>query len=122
MNKTALIIDDDPIFQLVAEEALNALGFMEVSFANDGALGLEQILHATIPFNLVICDLQMPNLDGVSVMRELATIGFAGDLIIASSEESDIIGTVRRMAQMVGVRVIGTIKKPISVAAIEALL
>lgn len=122
MAKTALIIDDDPIFQLVAEEALNALGFLDVSIADDGALGVERVQNTTTPYDLVICDLQMPNLDGVSVMRELATIGFAGDLIIASSEDNDIIGTVRRMAQMVGVRVIGTIRKPISVAAIEALL
>jgi EAL domain-containing protein (putative c-di-GMP-specific phosphodiesterase class I) len=120
--KSALIIDDDPIFHLVAEEALRAIGTEDISLAEDGAIGLDIITKAPAQFDLVICDLQMPNLDGISVLRELGRISFKGALIIISSEEEDLIGLVRRMAQMVGVRVLGTLKKPLTVENLRAIL
>ncbi len=119
---TALIIDDDPIFHLVAEEALLALGAEDISFADDGAIGLDMITRSPSQFDLVICDLQMPNLDGISVLRELGRIAFKGALVIVSSEEEDLIGLVRRMAQMVGVRVLGTVRKPLTVDNLRAVL
>jgi len=119
---TALIIDDDPIFHLVAEEALRALGAEDISFADDGVIGLNMITQSPTRFDLVICDLQMPNLDGISVLRELGRIAFKGALIIVSSEEEDLIGLVRRMAQMVGVRVLGTVRKPLTVDSLRTIL
>jgi len=118
----ALIIDDDPIFRMVAEDALRVLGVADVEIAEDGANGLKQIVSSDKTFDLIICDLQMPELDGVSVVRELSNIKFAGALIIASSEAGAVISAVQRMAIMLGVRILGTIKKPLTVQALESLL
>lgn len=118
----ALIIDDDPIFRMVAEDALRVLGVEDVEIAEDGANGLKQIVSSDKTFDLILCDLQMPELDGVSVVRELANIRFAGALIIASSEAGSVISAVQRMAIMMGVRILGTIKKPLTVQALESLL
>jgi len=118
----ALIIDDDPIFRLVAEDALGMLGVQTVDVAEDGAKGLEHIVSSGTTYDLIICDLQMPNLDGVSVVRELASIGFSGALIIASSEAAAVLSAVQRMSIMVGVRMLGTIKKPLTVDALQKLL
>lgn len=118
----ALVIDDDPIFRLVAEDALRALGVENVDVAEDGASGLARIVSLTKAYDLIICDLQMPNLDGVSVVRELANINFSGALIIASSEADAVISAVQRMAIMVGVRILGAIKKPLTIGVLEKLL
>ncbi len=118
----ALIIDDDPIFRLVAEDALRALGIDTISVAEDGAEGLQSIVNTDRPYDLIICDLQMPNLDGVSVVRELANINFAGALIIASSEADAVISAVQRMAIMVGVRILGALKKPLKISMLKNLL
>ena len=40
---SALVIDDDLLFQVVAEEVLYALGLSEVSTADDGHLGLKML-------------------------------------------------------------------------------
>ena len=118
----ALIIDDDPIFRLVAEDALRALDVETVSVAVDGVEGLQSIVDADVAYDLIICDLQMPNLDGVSVVRELANINFPGALIIASSEADAVISAVQRMAIMVGIRILGALKKPLTVEGLKQLL
>lgn len=121
-TRKALIIDDDPIYQLVAQEMLLAIGFEDVLLADDGAIGLQMVVDAPQELELILCDLQMPNLDGVSVVRELAAVKYEGKLIIASSEEGDVINTVQRMAQMFGIRILGSLAKPISETALSELL
>lgn len=120
--KTALIIDDDPLFAIVAEETLRAFGTISVSKAEDGNAGLKHIAEMPEPFDLIICDLQMPHLDGVSVIRALGQLGYTGALIIVSGEQSDIIRTVRMMAQMAGVHILGALNKPLVEGELSALL
>lgn len=120
--KSALVIDDDPLFRIVAEEALLGMGAAEVQTAEDGAHGLKVLEASPKSFDLVLCDLQMPNLDGVSVIRELGQVGFEGALVIISGEDGDVIRTVRTMAQMIGVRVLGALKKPFVDADLRSLV
>jgi len=63
-----LVIDDDTIFQKMIGHTLTPLGH-ELSFANDGLLGLTQA-NAINP-DMVICDVMMPNMDGYEVVRRL---------------------------------------------------
>ncbi|MEL7129545.1 MAG: EAL domain-containing response regulator [Pseudomonadota bacterium] len=119
---SAIIIDDDPIFQMVAAESLRALGVADIVVADNGMEGLHKVANASPSFDLIICDLQMPELDGAGVVRELSQIEYKGALIIASSEKSDIIRTVHAMAKMSGIRIQGTINKPISQDKLKALL
>lgn len=118
----ALVIDDDPIFQLVAEDSLRALGVENVNTAEDGSIGLKRISSTPQQYDLLICDLQMPNLDGISFVRELANIHFPGAVIIASSEADSVISAVQRMAIMMGIRILGVIKKPLTSQKLESLL
>ncbi len=120
--QSALVIDDDPLFRIIAEETLRAIGFKSVDLADDGAAGLQQLRARNGGVDLVMCDLNMPNMDGVSVIRELGQIDFNGALIIASSEDLSLISSVRTMAQLVGVRVLGALKKPLDENALTAML
>ncbi len=61
-----LIIDDDPIIQLVLKKTLQEQGY-EVLLAQSGGEGLIQAKHH-LPA-LIICDWQMPKMDGLDVCR-----------------------------------------------------
>jgi EAL domain-containing protein (putative c-di-GMP-specific phosphodiesterase class I)/CheY-like chemotaxis protein len=122
IHQTALVIDDDPLFRLVAEELLLACGVGSVTAAEDGRLGLQALIEAPQGYDLVICDLQMPDIDGVGVIRELGNLEFSGTVIIASGEDANLIRAVHDMAQMVGVRIAGALKKPLDVEALRTLL
>ena len=64
---TVLLVEDNPINQLVAEELLASMGF-EVRTANDGKEGLEELDKGEI--DLVLMDNQMPVMDGFEATRE----------------------------------------------------
>ena len=61
-----LLVDDEPRILNFVSRGLRAEGFM-VDVAHDGTEGLERALHER--YDLVILDLLMPGLDGVSVLR-----------------------------------------------------
>jgi len=63
-----LIIEDDTRVQSFLRRKLEAEGFT-VDVAGDGPRGLALALRE--PFNLVVLDLLLPRLDGLSVLREL---------------------------------------------------
>jgi len=120
--KAAIAIDDDPIFCLVAEEALLSLGAKEVQTAQNGAEGLSRLQADPDKFDLVLCDLQMPNMDGVDVIRALGRTGFKGAVAIVSSEHGSVRRAVHAMAQMVGIRILGTLSKPLDTSQLKALI
>lgn len=80
--ESILVVDDEPRIQLFVRRALEARGFA-VDSAPDGAQALRQA-RAT-PYRLVILDLLMPGLDGVSVLRELTTANASVRVIVLSA-------------------------------------
>jgi two-component system, sensor histidine kinase and response regulator len=63
-----LLVDDNPINQLVAREMLLSLGVI-VDTADHGAEALEKI--AQTRYGLVFMDVMMPVLDGIEATRQL---------------------------------------------------
>lgn len=65
---TIFIIDDDLGLQTVLSYALRDAGYA-VELAADGQDGIERL--ATLNPDLVICDVMMPNLDGVEAFQRI---------------------------------------------------
>ena len=64
-----LVIDDSAVTGTIVESILRACGFANIECATDGARGLE-LLRAR-HFDLVLCDWEMPRMDGVGVLRRV---------------------------------------------------
>ena len=65
-----LLVEDNDLNQLVAGELLRAAG-LEVDLAENGRVAVEHVLRAPRQWDLVLMDMQMPVLDGVSATREI---------------------------------------------------
>ena len=65
-----LLVEDNPVNALVAEANLARLG-LDVTRAEDGVQALSMLQHLERPFDLVLMDLQMPQLDGMEATRRL---------------------------------------------------
>jgi signal transduction histidine kinase len=66
-----LVVEDEAALGAAVAEALRDAGFA-VERAGDGIEALERIRQR--PFDLIVCDLKMPRLDGAAFYRELATL------------------------------------------------
>ncbi|MEN8178450.1 MAG: response regulator [Pseudomonadota bacterium] len=80
-NKIILTIEDDPTIRENIVAYLEDSGY-EMLEAADGQQGLEQF-HEKQP-DLVLCDLRMPKLDGLDVLRELTQASPDTPVIIVS--------------------------------------
>ena len=63
-----LVIEDTPLFQTIVREYLSSVGF-EVDVEENGQLGLDAI--EANRYDLVLCDIEMPVMDGFDVIRSL---------------------------------------------------
>src|SRR6266700_616793 len=70
MTERILLIEDDPRLAEMVSEYLGEAGF-RVSIATAGRAGLERL--AREPFDALVLDLMLPDMDGLDVCRELRT-------------------------------------------------
>jgi diguanylate cyclase (GGDEF)-like protein/PAS domain S-box-containing protein len=71
-GKRVLLVEDNEINRELAGELLGDLGVV-VSYAVDGQEGVRRVLEQT--FDLVLMDIQMPLLDGLSATRQIRATG-----------------------------------------------
>lgn len=68
---TVLVIEDEPGVRHLARRMLEAVGY-QVLEAEDGVDGLRLVEQHSIEIDLILTDIEMPRLDGISVAREVA--------------------------------------------------
>jgi DNA-binding response OmpR family regulator len=74
LRSRILICEDDPSLSKLVRKALVASGY-EVEIAGHGLDGLMRIDMAQVKPDLLIVDVMMPELDGISLVRALKTQG-----------------------------------------------
>jgi len=113
---TVLIVDDHPSFRANARALLEAEGFEVVGEAEDGASALRAAAEL-IP-DLVLLDVQLPDLDGFEVASRLTNGGGGPAVVLVSSRDGSDFGP---LVERSGAR--GFIPKAeLSGAALSALL
>lgn len=117
--KSVLIVDDDPLQVSILDLYFSANGYVDVATAQNGRVALERIAARRQPFDIVVSDLKMPEMDGLAFMRALKDRGFAGDLLIISSASQRLIDSARKLSRMHGFRSTGVLKKPLTRAALD---
>jgi len=78
-----LVIDDEPNVQTLLDMRLRQQGY-DVLFADNGWKGL-QLYRQEHP-HVIVLDLKMPELDGVTVLREIRSVDLAQPVIIFTGD------------------------------------
>src|SRR5262245_44667013 len=86
VGRTVLIVDDHPSFRATARVLLEAEGFDVVGEAADGNKALEQV--AVLHPDVVLLDVQLPDLDGFEVASRLSANGGAPEIVMVSSRDA----------------------------------
>jgi EAL domain-containing protein (putative c-di-GMP-specific phosphodiesterase class I)/ActR/RegA family two-component response regulator len=118
-----LVVDDDDLLRVVTKKMLSRYTTGEILEAPDGNKALE-ILHEkrAKKIDIVFCDLNMPGMDGMEFLRHLGEEHSDVAVVVISSLEDALVASVKKMAVAYGIRLLGSIPKPIVPPQIEAII
>jgi DNA-binding NarL/FixJ family response regulator len=88
-----VVADDHPIWRDAVERDLAAAGLTVVGTAGDGAKAI-RVCRAVVP-DVLVCDLQMPELSGVQVTAAVVPLGIKVLVLSASGEQADVLEAVK---------------------------
>lgn len=102
-TKSIYIIDDDTALRTAYAAELVKLGY-QVEEAGDGVQGLE-LLSKGKP-HLIVLDMLMPNMDGMTFLRQLRADKANADIMVVvtssfeSTEDAEALGVTRHLSKM----------------------
>jgi EAL domain-containing protein (putative c-di-GMP-specific phosphodiesterase class I) len=117
-----LIVDDDPMYAVVATSILSTLTSGTVRTASSGSVGLEALASDARDTQLVFLDLNMPDVDGLAFMRGAHETGFAGNIVISSGESPSVLRSAEAMGKMLGISILGALRKPLTPDSVSQML
>ena len=101
---------------------LAELGVEAVTYSENSVAALSVVIEDAAGTDLLFLDLNMPGLDGVEFMRELAAISFDGAVILISGEDEKILAAAERLALSERLNVAGRLSKPVTLEQLQTVL
>lgn len=109
-----LVIDDEPEVSKVLEKMLNKAGY-EVTTVQSGKQALEKIINE--PYSLVLCDVMMPEMDGLTVLSEIKKINTLLPVVMMSG-----LGTHDRVIQSLEKGAVDFLGKPFNFLQVNRII
>jgi len=116
-----LLLDDDSFMLDYIKIILLNLGVVDIFLAEDGASALEILENEKFVMDVVFCDLNMPNMDGVTFLRLISEKNFKGAIVINSGEDQGLLNAVSELAEAHHLNLLGSLKKPIMPEQVDSL-
>jgi len=117
-----LVLDDDPFTLKLIARMLANLGYKSVTLCDNGHAALEQIdSHENRP-ELILLDLNMPEMDGIEFVHHLVERHYAGSLILFSGEDEHMLRAAEKLVLTHNIKVPGSLQKPVTPDKLAALL
>ena len=114
-----LVVDDEPgIVAFIAEVAAD-MGFAVESTDNPAQFNA---LIAGFKPSVVILDLQLPQADGVELLRGLSDAGSRAQVLLISGMDRKVMSATQELGMSRGVAMLGLLPKPIMIEELEAKL
>lgn len=83
MANTILIVDDAAFMRMMIKDILTKNGYEVVGEANDGAQAIEK--YKELKPELVTMDITMPEMDGITALKEIKKLDPAAKVIMCSA-------------------------------------
>jgi len=119
-HTTVYVIDDEPelvelLCDVIEMAGLKAHGYTQGAefFAQ-----VEEFESSTI----LVLDLHMPGMDGIEVMRRLATINKPPALILISGHDSGVLHAAEKLGRAHSLEILASLSKPVSLDSFQQLL
>jgi EAL domain-containing protein (putative c-di-GMP-specific phosphodiesterase class I) len=117
-----MVVEDHGFQRKIALKLLDDLGIRTVFEAADGRTALDVLGRADVAPDVVLVDLDLPKMDGIELIGHIAQRKLSRAVAVTSALEPAILNTVQSMARAYGLRVLGTIEKPLTGPKLADLL
>ncbi|MGS0824427.1 EAL domain-containing response regulator [Shewanella sp. 0m-8] len=119
-----ILLIEDHQFQreamLMQLEQINMPHIAQIKTAASGVEALQ--IMASFKPDILLCDLKMPEMDGITFLSHISELSFTGSIIITSASNQIVLDTVKKMCMNYHLKVIGAISKPVKMNTLKELL
>ncbi|HEX7370972.1 MAG TPA: EAL domain-containing response regulator [Rhodanobacteraceae bacterium] len=119
---SVLVVEDHEFQRQVAVRLLHQLGIGNVLEAGDGRDALAVLAQQEHPADVVLVDLDLPEMDGIEFIGHVAQQRLANAVVVITALDPSLLNTVCIMANASGVRVLGTVEKPLTHAKLHDVI
>ncbi len=119
-DNRVLIVDDDLRICRVIKRVATELG-VESKATDDPGLNFWREIERFEP-NVIFIDLQMPQIDGVQLLRSLAEAKSTAAIVLVSGMDRSIVETSEELGKSLGLNMSGILIKPIDIDEIRDML
>jgi EAL domain-containing protein (putative c-di-GMP-specific phosphodiesterase class I)/FixJ family two-component response regulator len=115
MTNLAFLVAEDHDFQRrTLVKMLHSMGARTVYEAPDGKTALEIFRDPERQVDIIISDLDMPEMDGMEFIRHVGEAGVQASLILSSALERSLVASVETMTRAYGINLLGAVDKPVT--------
>lgn len=118
-----VVAEADAVQRRALIDALGQLGASRVTDVPDGATALRTLQASFTPrVDVAIIDLDLGGMDGLELLRALATQHASVRVIVVGAHSPDVLFSVESLAQALGIDLLGAIGKPVTSTKLKSLL
>ena len=114
-----LLIDDEPALAAFVAKAADMCGYEPIIADQDQQF--RDLFQVNRP-QMVALDLGMPGMDGVELLRFLATQDFKDPVLIISGFDRRVLDSAYRFGEALGLQMVGPLEKPARLEQLEDIL
>lgn len=123
MNELGImLIDDEPHILDLSFKTIQKMGYGNITTCHSGQSALEIYRESNDSFDIIICDLNMPEMNGVEFLRHISDENYLGGIILLSSVDERILESAKDLAKARHLNVLGYIVKPLKQETLQSLL
>ena len=116
-----VVVEDHDFQRRTVVQLLGVLGVGTVTAAANGTDALEVLQTGRVP-DIVICDIDMPGMDGVEFVTRVAERNLACSVVIASGLEGNVLRAVEAIGESHGLDVLAALPKPLTARRLKEVL
>ena len=117
-----MVVEDHGFQRRIALRLLTELGVERALEGADGLDALDVLRRQAAPPDVVLVDLDMPGMDGIECIGQIAQERLARAVVVVSALDPALLHTVQTMARAYGLRVLGSVEKPLTRDKLEDVL
>ncbi len=117
-----LLMDDDPILRAIYRAFFEERQVNTIHEAGDGKEALDIIQQHGEAIDFILCDLNMPNMDGIQFLRKAKELNFQGHIGILSGEDQLVLKSAQRLAETHELKILGSLQKPFDGTQLDQLM